>query len=99
MDTCATLVFVGGEGFVTTTAQLAEELRQMSNTERLEVIEVATRLVRDNLTSGMPEPRTERDRRMRAAAGSVKDLYEGGSDMTEWTALDAEEFADDYLER
>jgi len=32
------------------------------------------------------------------AADSVKDLYIGGSDMTEWAALDSEVFADDYLE-
>ncbi len=36
---------------------------------------------------------------MRSAAVSVSDMYEPGGNLTEWTALDAEEFADDDLER
>jgi hypothetical protein len=41
----------------------------------------------------------EHDRRIRAAAIAVKDLYEWGGKLTEWTCLDGEEFLDDYFRR
>ena len=81
------------------TAQLLEQLGQLSDVERLEVIEAATRLTRKNLAAGKPDGSTDPDRRMRAAAAGVKDLYEAGRELTEWTDLDAEEFSDDYLQR
>ena len=81
------------------TVELVEQLKQLSNAERLEVIEAATRLVRDNLTSPVAEERAERDRRMREAASRVNDLYEPGGELTEWTALDSEDFADEYVAR
>ena len=81
------------------TAQVLEQLRHLSNAERLEVVEAATRLVRDTLASGTPDPKSEGDRRIRVAAASVRDLYEPGGDLTEWTALDSEDFADDHLQR
>jgi hypothetical protein len=80
------------------TTYVLEQLRHLSDAERLEVAEVATRLVRENLASDEPDPRSEDDRRMRCAAASVRDLYEPRSDLTEWTALDAEEFVDDDRE-
>ncbi len=76
------------------TAQLLEYLTQLSGVERLEVIEVATRLVRKNLTAGAIDAATDEDQQMRAAAAALKDLYEADSELTEWTALDAEEFVD-----
>ncbi len=36
----------------------------------------------------------DRSRQMRDSAERLKDLYEPGGDLTEWTALDAEEFLD-----
>jgi hypothetical protein len=81
------------------TTDLLEQLAHLSNAERLEVAEAAARLVREDLGSGMTDPETERDRQMRVAATSVRDLYEPGGELTEWTALDAEAFVDDYLER
>jgi hypothetical protein len=72
------------------TADLVEQLKQLSNSERLEVIEVATRLVRENLTPGAPVVRSEQEKRLREAAARVKKLYEPGGELTEWTALDAE---------
>ncbi len=42
---------------------------------------------------------TERDRHLRTAAAGVKDLYEAGSELTEWTALDAEGFMDEHPAR
>jgi hypothetical protein len=81
------------------TVQLLEQLGQLSDVERLEVIEAATRLIRKNLAADKPDAATDRDRRMRTAAAGVKDLYEADRDLTEWTALDTEEFSDDYLQR
>lgn len=54
-----------------------EELKRLENAERLQVIEAAARLVRDELRDGP----TELDRRLRMAAFAVKDLYEPGSGM------------------
>ena len=36
---------------------------------------------------------------MKVAAAGVKDLYEAGGELTEWTVLDAEDFTDEYLQR
>jgi hypothetical protein len=79
------------------TAQVVEQLRQLTDVERLEVIEAATRLIRNNLAVGTEATAADRDRRMRVAAAGVKELYEPGTEWTEWTALDAEEFADEHL--
>ena len=80
------------------TGQVLEQLRHLSDVERLEVIEVATRLIRDNLAGSPTDAAVERDRRLRAAAAGVKDLYGTGGELTEWTALDAEEFTDEYFQ-
>ncbi len=61
-------------------AEVVEQLKCMSNAERLAVIEAATRLVRETLPMQGPDQREERRSRMRAAALAVKDLYEPGSD-------------------
>lgn len=56
----------------------------MTDSNRLKIIEAARALIRE-----------ERDRKMEAAALTVKDLYEPGGEVTEWTALDGEEVLDD----
>jgi hypothetical protein len=81
------------------TLQLLEQLRHLSNPERLELIEAATRLIREDLASQSAVPASEQERRLRTAADRVKDLYEGHNELTEWTVLDAEDVADDYLQR
>ena len=81
------------------TAQLLEQLRDLSDVERLEIIEAATRLIRKNLAPDGADAATDRDRRMRVAAAGVKELYEADSELTEWTALDAEDFVDENLQR
>ena len=81
------------------TTEVVEQLKQLTDVERLEVIEAATRLIRDNLAAGTAATAEDRDRRMQVAAAGVKELYETGSEWTEWTALDAEEFADEHLPR
>lgn len=74
------------------TAELIEALRHIDNADRLAVIEAATRLVREELDAGQ-----RREARMREKATALKDLYEPGGELTEWTSLDAEEFIDESL--
>jgi hypothetical protein len=76
------------------TAELFDQLNKMSDQERLELIETATRLVRENLTNGSS---IAQDQRIRDAASGVRDLYNPGRELTEWTALDGEELAFDYI--
>ena len=80
------------------TLELLNHLKHLSNVERLTVIEEATRLVREGLSTSVPSERAVQDRRMQAAALGVKDLYEPGGDLTEWTSLDSEDVADDYVQ-
>jgi len=79
---------------------LLEQLKHLTNAERLAVIEAATRLVREDLlahTSDSRDPRKLEDDRWRAAAAELRDLYEPGGELTEWTVLDGEEVLDDSL--
>lgn len=81
------------------TAELLGQLKQLSNAERLVVIEAATRLVREDLAASEADPRTEQERRLRDAATRLADLYQPGGELTEWTALDGEDFANGHLQR
>lgn len=73
------------------TAEVLEQLRHLNNSERLAVIETATRLIRADLAG----PAEELERRMGQAALAAKEFYEPGGVLTEWTCLDAEDFVDD----
>ena len=73
---------------------LLEQLKHLSNVERLAVIETATRLIREDVSNPV-HARRNQDHRLQMAATAVKDLYEPGSDLTEWTALDGEDFHDE----
>lgn len=69
------------------TTELFDQLKQMSDQQRLELIEAATRLVRENLCArGSDNP----EQRMRDAATRLRDLYEPGGELSVWTALDGE---------
>jgi hypothetical protein len=74
--------------------EVLDQLKHLTNAERLVVIETATRLIREELGGSVRVVR-EHDRRLREAAEAVKDLYEPGGELTEWTALDAEDFHDE----
>jgi hypothetical protein len=67
------------------TAEVLEQLKHLSNAERLAVIEAASRLIRQDLLAGPSDPHAAQDRRMRDAALALKDLYEPGDYLTEWT--------------
>jgi hypothetical protein len=80
-------------------AEVLDQIRRMTNPERLEVIEAASRYIRDDLLAESPLSLAEQDRRLRSAAESLKDLYLPGGELTEWTSLDMEEILDDTLPR
>jgi len=66
--------------------EVLEQLKHLTNLERLEVIETATRLIREDVANLECVAR-EQDRRLRAAAEAVKDLYEPSGALTEWTEV------------
>src|SRR5439155_10151377 len=68
-------------------SNMVEQLKGLSNPERLAVIEAAIRLIRDELVAQSSSVRTEDDRRLRDAAAALTDLYEPGGPLTEWTTL------------
>jgi hypothetical protein len=79
-------------------SEVLDRLKHLTNSERLAVIEAATRLIREDLANPVRIAR-EQDRRLRAAAEAIKDLYEPGGELTEWTALDGEDFHDEPVDR
>lgn len=81
------------------TAELVEQFERMTNKERLTVIEAATRLIRRGLAGEATSSSADEEDRLRAAALAARDLYDPGSDHTEWTVLDAEDVLDDSVPR
>jgi hypothetical protein len=75
-----------------------DHLKHLTNSERLAVIETAMRLMRAEFADHARMAR-EQDRRLQVAAEAVKDLYEPGGELTEWTALDGEDFHDEPFSR
>jgi hypothetical protein len=59
-----------------------EQLKKLSNPERLAVIEAATRLIREELARE-GESGEQREHRLRAAALAVRDLYDPGGALRE----------------
>jgi hypothetical protein len=82
-----------------TTAEIVSALTQFNNAQRLEVIEAATRLIREELLGREVSWVVDDDRRLREAAARLADLYVPGGEMTEWNILDGEDVRDDYLPR
>lgn len=72
------------------TVELMQEIKRLSNTDRLRIIEGASALIREDLVT-----RNDLEHRMRAAAEQLKDLYEERGELTEWTILDSAEVIDD----
>ena len=68
--------------------ELVQEIRRLSNPERLKLIETATALVRDDLNAQAERRREETAQRLRAAAMKAKELYEPGGELAEWSILD-----------
>lgn len=84
-------------GELVSTADLVQEIKRLSNPDRLKIIEAATALVREDLIAESAQRREDAAQRMRAAALEAKELHEPGGELAEWTALDAEEVLDDSV--
>jgi hypothetical protein len=79
------------------TAELIQEIKRLSNPDRLKIIEAATALIREELVVETARHREDVASRMRAAAIQAQALYEPGGELTEWTDLDGEEVLDDSV--
>jgi len=74
--------------------EIIRELERLNNSERLQVIEAATHLIQHDLLAARPHTREQQEQRLKAAAVAVRDLYEPGGELTEWTSLDGEDIVD-----
>jgi hypothetical protein len=72
---------------------LLKELQKLTPSERLAVIEAALQQLRADL-EGVPASKSlaERKQEMAAAAQALQKDYATGGELTEFTALDAEDF-------
>ncbi len=74
-----------------TNQEIIDELKQLSNAERLAVIEAATRLIRADI--GAQKFRADdRKRTLSAAAEALLEDYSSDAELTAFTALDSEDF-------
>jgi len=76
-----------------THAEILEQIRKLSLKDRLEVIDAAIHLLRDELTQTV-RPLTPEDRKtlLSQAADVLLQDYETDSELTNFTALDGEDF-------
>ena len=73
-----------------TQTEILEELRKLSPEERLQVVEAAIHLVREDLQHSSSV--AERKRQLSAAAEALLPDYTEDSELTSFTALDNEDF-------
>ena len=74
--------------------EVLAELERMTDEERLEVIETATRLIRASQGSAHLPRRRPQNAGLARAAEIMRAEYESDSELTAFTALDAEDFRD-----
>lgn len=76
-----------------TQVEILEELERFTISERLTVIEIALRLIREDLQQmEQPLSRTERKRQLTAAAEALLPDYTSDGELTIFTALGSEDF-------
>ncbi len=76
-----------------TQTEILEQIKKLSPKERLEVIDAAIHLLRDELTPKvLPLTPQERKRLLSRAADALLHDYETDSELTSFTALDGEDF-------
>jgi hypothetical protein len=76
-----------------TQAEILEELKRVTISERLAIAEAALRLICEDLQQvGQPLTRTGRRRQLAAAAEALLPDYAAGGELTIFTALDSEDF-------
>lgn len=76
-----------------TRIEILEELKKLTPTERLAIIEDALHLIGEDLQqAGPPLYPTERERQLAVAAEALLSDYSAGSELTAFKALDSEDF-------
>jgi hypothetical protein len=76
-----------------TRIEILEELKKLTTTERLTIIEAALDLIREDLQQAeQPIAWTEKKRRLAEAAEALLPDYTTGGELTAFTALDGEDF-------
>jgi len=76
-----------------TQLEILEELKKLTITERLTIIEAALLLIREDLQQAEQSlVRTGRKQQLAAAAKALLPDYAAGGELTVFTALDSEDF-------
>jgi hypothetical protein len=74
-----------------TKVEVLEALKQMSTAERLEIIEAASKLIREELAE-QPKLKVERELSLAEAVEVMCPYYEQGSELAMFSDLDTEDF-------
>ena len=74
-----------------TNREIIKGLEQLSNAERLAVIEAAKRMIQDDIRHD-PAHRDVREQLLAAAAEELASDYSSDAELTSFTALDSEDF-------
>ena len=75
-------------------AEIQTELKKMSNSERLFVIEIATKLVRNTIGEKSKVSLEEKRKRLKSSAEAMLSEYQTNTELTAMTVLDGEVFLD-----
>ena len=75
-----------------TCTTILDELKKLTDAERLAVIEEATRLMRKSFEQKSASTAQDQSSQMAAAAALLLSDYESDAELTAFTALDAEGF-------
>jgi len=74
-----------------TNSEIIAQLKQLTTTERLAVIEAATRLIREDLSQSNLNEKSE-DKELTLAAAALLADYQSDRELTAFTSLDGEDF-------
>ena len=75
--------------------EIENELEKMTNQERFFVIEIATKLIRREMTGKTKKSLAEKRAKLRHSAEIMLSEYQHNKELTALTVLDSEEFPDD----
>ncbi len=76
------------------TIEIEIELKKMSNSERLIVIEIATKLVRGTFSEKPKFSLEEKRKRLKSSAEAMLSEYSNNIELTALSVLDSEDFVD-----
>jgi hypothetical protein len=76
-----------------TQREIIEQLKKLAPAQRLAIVEATLRSIREELVPAQePVAKSERGRKLAAAAKALLPDYAQGGDLTSFTALDSEDF-------